>query len=360
MSASGSEILPNPHTPLAFLPPTLANQFEVSRYVYAAYIWDILTNLGSEYQLLFKHRFRLPTAVYLTSRIFTLISIVTAFIFQTAPVPNCGHLIIVYAITLALSASTTSFLFFLRVTAVWLHHKFVYGLFLALWLCVLGTSIAIPIGIRGAHLGTTQQCIETALRSVYLEASPIMIFINDTMIFLAITYRIISYMVFEETMTAQINAFFRGKHISCLARLLLQGGQHYYLISTCGSIVMTVMLVAPGLPAPYRGMLATPLVSLNNVMACIVFRHIKFGLITADGTISSNFGAPNKSRNYISPSGNSVPIRYPHQDTDVEDETTDQAFHPNLMLQGDIPLSVRIDQEMISDLEYGQKARVLG
>ncbi|KAJ7595260.1 hypothetical protein C8J56DRAFT_921952, partial [Mycena floridula] len=325
-----------------------------------AYIWDILTNLGNDYQLLFKHRFRLPTAVYLASRIFTLIYILTAFIFQAAPVPNCDHLMIVIGITLALSTSTTSFLFFLRVTAVWFHHKFVYGLFLVLWLCVLGTSIAIPIGIRGAHLGPTQQCINTAVPSAYLEASPIMIFINDTMIFLAITYRIISHMVFEETMTARINAFFRGKHISRLGRLLLQGGQHYYLISTCGGIVMAVMLVAPGLPAAYRAMLAIPVVSLNNAMGCIVFRRIIFGLITADGTISSNFGTPNKPRNYISPSGNSVPMHYPHRDTDVEGETIDQAFHPNLMLQGDIPLSVRIDRETIPDLEYGQKERVLG
>ncbi|KAJ7595239.1 hypothetical protein C8J56DRAFT_774719 [Mycena floridula] len=364
MATSGSEILPNPHTPLAFLPPTLANQFEVSRYIYAvtlgAYLWDILTNLGNEYQLLFKHRFRLPTAVYLASRIFTLISIVTAFIFQAAPVPNCGHLIIVYGIALALSESTTSFLFFLRVTAVWLPHKFVYGLFLVLWLCVFGTSIAFPIGIRGAHLGTTQQCIETAVRSAYLEASPIMIFINDTMIFLAITYRIISYLMSEETMTARINAFFRGKHISRLGRLLLQGGQHYYLISTCGSIVTAVMLVAPGLTAPYRGMLALPFASLKNAMGCIVFRHIKFGLITVDGITFSDFVAPNKPRNNISSFGNSVPMRYPHRDTDVGGETIDQAFHPNLMLQGDIPLSVRIDQKTISDVEYGQKGRVLG
>ncbi|KAJ7595240.1 hypothetical protein C8J56DRAFT_1114968 [Mycena floridula] len=350
MSTSGSEILPNPHTPLAYLPPTLANQFEVSRYIYAvtlgAYIWDILTNLGNDYQLLFKHRFRLPTAVYLASRIFTLIYILTAFIFQAAPVPNCGHLIIVIGITLALSASTTSFLFFLRVTAVWLHHKFVYGLFLLLWLCVLGTSIAIPIGVRGAHLGTTQQCIYTVVPSAYLEASPIMIFINDTMIFLAISYRIISHMMAEETMTAWINAFFKGKHISHFGRLLLQGGQHYYLISTCGSIVMAVMLVAPGLPTTYRAMLAIPVVSLNNAMGCIVFRHIRFGLISADGTT-------------IQP-GNSVPMCYPHQDTDVEGETIDQAFHPNLMLQGDIPLSVPINQETIPDLECGQKGRVRG
>ncbi|KAF7364070.1 hypothetical protein MSAN_01065800 [Mycena sanguinolenta] len=53
----------NPSTPLAFLPPTLASQFEVSRYVYAAtlgaYVWDIGLNLGNDYALLVKHRWQI-------------------------------------------------------------------------------------------------------------------------------------------------------------------------------------------------------------------------------------------------------------------------------------------------------------
>ncbi|KAF7367824.1 hypothetical protein MSAN_00846800 [Mycena sanguinolenta] len=60
--------LPNPFTPLAFLPPALASQFEGWRYVVAAtlgaYVWDIGLNLGNDYALLFKHRIRFPTIVY--------------------------------------------------------------------------------------------------------------------------------------------------------------------------------------------------------------------------------------------------------------------------------------------------------
>ena len=81
--------LPNPFTPLAFLPPPLANQLEASRYLFAAtvgvrsnrhlpgridlhlaqaYVWDIGLNLGNDYTLLFKHRVRFPTIVYFMSR----------------------------------------------------------------------------------------------------------------------------------------------------------------------------------------------------------------------------------------------------------------------------------------------------
>jgi hypothetical protein len=36
MSVNGTAALPNQFTPLAFLPPSLANQYEASRYLYVA------------------------------------------------------------------------------------------------------------------------------------------------------------------------------------------------------------------------------------------------------------------------------------------------------------------------------------
>ncbi|KAF7373787.1 hypothetical protein MSAN_00590400 [Mycena sanguinolenta] len=68
--ADATELL-NPTTPLAFLPPALANQFEQMRYLFAAtlgaYVWDIGVNLGNDYALLFKHRVGFPTVVYFLS-----------------------------------------------------------------------------------------------------------------------------------------------------------------------------------------------------------------------------------------------------------------------------------------------------
>lgn len=78
----------NPYTPLAFLPPDLASQFEVSRYIYAVtlgvshrparfetwlswpqgYLWDIAVNFNNDYKLIFVHTIRLPTVVYYLSR----------------------------------------------------------------------------------------------------------------------------------------------------------------------------------------------------------------------------------------------------------------------------------------------------
>lgn len=79
--------LPNPETPLAFLPPTAANQLEVSRYIYVAtlgaFVWDILSNLPKDYALLTKYRFTPATATYFSSRIAALAYVTTSTVFQS-------------------------------------------------------------------------------------------------------------------------------------------------------------------------------------------------------------------------------------------------------------------------------------
>ncbi|KZP05658.1 hypothetical protein FIBSPDRAFT_967104, partial [Athelia psychrophila] len=66
----------NPYTPLAFLPPDIANQYEAVGYVYvatlAAYIWDWLLALPEEYKLYRRGRVNPAKIAYLLSRISTL------------------------------------------------------------------------------------------------------------------------------------------------------------------------------------------------------------------------------------------------------------------------------------------------
>ncbi|KAF8168614.1 hypothetical protein K438DRAFT_1439806, partial [Mycena galopus ATCC 62051] len=116
--------LPNPFTSLAFLPPALAGQFQVSQYLYGAtlgvtYSWDICLNLRNDYALLTKHRIRFPTMVYFLSRAFTFAYILTSFVFQVGLVQNCAALQLALGICLILSQSATAMLFLLRALAVW-------------------------------------------------------------------------------------------------------------------------------------------------------------------------------------------------------------------------------------------------
>jgi hypothetical protein len=119
-------------------------------------------------------------------------------------------------------------LFFIRVIAVWNHYKPVQGLFFVLWLCVIASTITFFPGLRVTHLGPTMKCITTWVAQ-YTEAVAIVGFINDSAVFFAITYRILSYTLVEEDLKSRANAFFSGSGLSRLSHALLQGGQHYYL-----------------------------------------------------------------------------------------------------------------------------------
>ncbi|KAF7373755.1 hypothetical protein MSAN_00587000 [Mycena sanguinolenta] len=277
----------NPSTPLAFLPPDLADQFEGLRYVFAAtlgaYAWDIAVNLGNDYALLFKHRVRLPTIVYFLSRAITLAYILASFIDAVAPVENCNALALGYSICLVLTQAATALLFFLRVTAVWHPSKIAFAVFSVLWIAVLGVGIVIPLEIRGAPIGPTTQCIITNLRPVRSEIAVIMPLINDTAIFLAINYRILAHMIVANSLLARLRIFFGGPGLSKLSEALLRSGQHFYLIAVAAHITLLVLLKLPHLTPMYRGMLVIPAFALINAMACLVFRRIKFGLISSDG-----------------------------------------------------------------------------
>ncbi|KAF7335956.1 hypothetical protein MSAN_02309000 [Mycena sanguinolenta] len=258
--------LPNPFTPLAFLSPALASQFEVSRYLFAAtlgaYVWDIGLNLGNDYILLCKHRVRLSTIVYFMSRAFTLAYILACFVFQgqlVAPVENCNALAVGLDICLI-----------------------AYAVFSILWMAVLGASIALPLGIRAAHIGTTTQCTITALRG-NVAVSLIMPLINDTAIFFAINYRILAHMIVADSSTARLRVFLDGKGLSTLSRALLQSGQHFYLVAVAANVTLLILLELRPLSQLYHAMFVIPATALTNAMACLVFRRVKFGLVTPDG-----------------------------------------------------------------------------
>ncbi|KAF7335931.1 hypothetical protein MSAN_02306400 [Mycena sanguinolenta] len=328
--------LPNPFTPLAFFPPTLASQFEVSGYFYAAtlgaYIWDIGLNLGNDHALLFKHMIRFPTIAYFLSRAFTLAFILTCFVAQVASVKNCNALALGLTICFVLSQTATAMLFLLRVIAVWHPSKIAYTVFSILWIAVLGAGITAPLGIRRAHIGPTKLCIPTAVPA-NTEVSVIVPLINDTAIFLAINYRILVHTIVGHSFMARLRAFFGGTGLSTLSQALLQSGQHFYLIAVVTHIALLVLLKLHQLSPVYRVMLTVPGFALINAMACQVFRRIKFGLISSDGTsknsvtgLSVDFHATANPR--------SLPLHYRSTATEFGTNTT--AFPLHALAQSEI------------------------
>ncbi|KAF7336009.1 hypothetical protein MSAN_02314600 [Mycena sanguinolenta] len=328
--------LPNPFTPLAFLPPALASQFEVWRYVLAAtlgaYAWDIGLNLGNDYTLLFKHRVRFPTIVYFLSRASTLALILTSFLFAVAPVENCNALALGISICIILMQTATAMLFFLRATAVWHPNKIAYAVFSILWLAVLGVGITDPLTIRTAHIEPTQQCIETAIPDI-TELTAIVPLINDTAIFLAINYRILGHTIVAHSLRARLRAFFSGTGLSALPQALIQSGQHFYLIAVATNIAVLVVMKLPQLSPIYHGMFTIPVLALINAMACLVFRRIKFGLINSDGT--SKISTTAVSDFHAAANPRSLPLYFRRTDPTTTDLGSSTTF----------PLEIRVQKE---------------
>jgi len=215
--------------------------------------------------------------------------IVTAFVFAVGNNPSCQTEQLINGISNTLSTAFTAMLFLFRVLAVFNRHKVAMVIFPTLWLIVVGCTITVPLGIGGEHIGPTQGCINTRV-ATYTAAAGLSSFINDSIVFLAITYRIISFTLVEANGTARLRAFFSRKSLPLVSRTLILGGQLYYFMALCGNIVLIVMFVLPGVGPIYRGMCTIPVLALNNAMACIVFRKIKFGLISSDGTAFPAFG----------------------------------------------------------------------
>ncbi|EJD00308.1 uncharacterized protein FOMMEDRAFT_91359 [Fomitiporia mediterranea MF3/22] len=279
--------LPNPETPLAFLPPDLASQLEVSRYIYVAslgaFIWDILSNVPSDYQLLFKHRIGIPTAVYFFSRITAFAYVVTNTVFQIGSVGNCQILQVTLAVCFTLAVSSTSLLFFFRIRAIFNQEKIVVVLFGFLWLCVFAGCMTVPFAIAGTHIGPTVFCINSAVKP-YSSAGIIISAVNDTLVLIAISLRILyNSASIQDNVGARIKAFWNGRSLPSLSRSILQGGQQYYLITVSGNILTMVMILAPSVAPVYRAMFTIPNVTIENCMACKVLRDIKFGVIEPTG-----------------------------------------------------------------------------
>lgn len=157
------------------------------------------------------------------------------------------------------------------------------------------------------NIGTTGYCINVAYNS-FGAAAGFTPLIHDTIVFFAISWRILMNSSADHGVSSLYEVFTTGKHLPALSRALLKDGQLYYLCAfnaslatfagrahviltrlTVGSNLLTVMFFyIRSLRGTYQTMLTGPNVVLTNIMACYVFRKLKLGLFE-DDSISSSF-----------------------------------------------------------------------
>ncbi|TFK32510.1 hypothetical protein BDQ12DRAFT_671009 [Crucibulum laeve] len=289
-------LLPNPFTPLAFVPPETAYTTAIGIYVvigiFTICIWEALESLSQDYQLLFKNKIGLSTITYLLSS-FAL----TASIFVTAPIKHCATFRIVVNIFYLLSPCMSSFLFFLRVRAVYNGNKYISAIFFTLWLAMLGYSLSLVTAIKGANIGPTDYCTDTSLKTRD-SGTGIAVFIYDTLIFLAISWRLFYISHIENNTRNSLKVVVLGHYLPAFSKALLHDGQVYYFISVAVLLLALALFFSPHLPVEMKAGFPAFAVVIANIMACRVYGNVKLGLYRKqeDPSHSLNITAVNFNR----------------------------------------------------------------
>lgn len=193
---------------------------------------------------------------------------------------------------------------YIRARSVYSDSRAAKTLFTLLWLSVLCASVTGPIAARGEHMGDTHRCIAAQVHGI-AAIGPLFSGINDTLIFLAISYRLLAVHDESDRWSDRLKSFFSGDSMHKTARLLLHTGQLYYgykciLVALCNlrftgrfsrvtagmnlfaviTMMSTHLAQSPLLVT--RPTFASPNVALTNVMTCTVFRRLRLGLLDED------------------------------------------------------------------------------
>jgi hypothetical protein len=141
-------------------------------------------------------------------------------------VKNCNALLHTTAAAYIFAIPPTTFLFCLRVWAVFPGNRLVLGIFGFLWLAVVGTALLIPLKVAAAeHIGTTQFCIETEL-SALAGAAVVSNMVLNMLVFAVVSWRLV---MINQSDRFDFWALVKGKAMSPIASLIIKSGQLYYL-----------------------------------------------------------------------------------------------------------------------------------
>ncbi|KAJ7660625.1 hypothetical protein B0H17DRAFT_954025 [Mycena rosella] len=290
------------------LPPDFQRQVEVSAYVFASctavFIWDILNNLRSDYALLFKQRLHVACLAYVVSRIGSLIYVLGYTIFSSYPLQACNTAYIAFDAFYSIGVSASAFLFFFRVRAIYGGDRLVTAIFGFLWLAVLGSSLTNPFGVSAVKLGDPSECIVTRVE-VYVGVSGIVLAVHDTLVFFAISYRLVSNFgqMQQQTWGTQLKMLFSGAHLPAFSKALFADGQMYYMITVVTNIVAILLVYIPTVSPVYRGLLSVPNMTLTSIMACRVYRNTILGIMRGSRELSL------PTLNDVGPNGNlAIPL----------------------------------------------------
>ena len=131
----------------------------------------------------------------------------------------------------------TSLLFFFRTRAIFSRNPWVVAFFAGLWLAILGGCLAFivdifePVPVNSA----STICIKSGI-NLFAAVTTIIPLINDTLVFLAISWHLSRNSYDHYTLRSGIRFLIFGDRLPDFSKVLLQDGQAYYLLALSWSI----------------------------------------------------------------------------------------------------------------------------
>ncbi|KZP29518.1 hypothetical protein FIBSPDRAFT_946782 [Athelia psychrophila] len=279
---SSDSILLNPHTPMLYLPPSIAELYtietNINLFTMGVLAWDWAMSMPDEYKIISIGR-RLSSAkiMYFCSRVLTITTGLCACAICVLPASNCHALGQISAALVVLALSVNNLLFFSRVRAVYGNSLRVTYFFGFCYTVVFVTCMLVPSTYNAIHIGPTEYCIDGEVKPWIAFLAISCNAVNDTLVFLAISYRIASASIAGDDRRSRLQRFFRGDGAPRVVKELLQNGQLSYL----ATIVTSITHIILGLTTGYGALFTMPVVAIQHIMTCRVHRAVILGLITS-------------------------------------------------------------------------------
>lgn len=207
---------------------------------------------------------------------------------------DCGTFQRAAGTTIAISGPLSSLLMYFRIQAVYGRSPFIKGVFCVLWLGVLGTAILVPFVMQSISIAG--ECLPMDVNN-YAAAGVVAATIYDSLVFFAISYRLITFHSPNDSWRTRTRCLFRGEGLHETSKTLVKSGQIYYAYvhnlyflqailkasrSTAAINLLAVAAAYSTLPPLLRLSIGIPCLSLPNLMACTVYRSMRLGLIKDD------------------------------------------------------------------------------
>lgn len=120
----------------------------------------------------------------------------------------------------------------MHVRAVYRDKKLIVYFFYAMWISAVGSSASPVVAAFTVssyiNIGPTKYCVGTMIPK-YVGASAIVPLVNDSLLFLALAWRLQQSAYVENSEGRDFKAVVTGKHLTRLSRAMFQNGQAYFL-----------------------------------------------------------------------------------------------------------------------------------